>query len=176
MKKRGLLLCIALLASLLLSGCAFEKKDSMPAIGSSAVTIQLFAGDYLGRTKAEIESLLGGYVDEEYYNGGLIFRFSRSDMWFGFGYAMEDYTAIPDDAACTFVLASLDDAAAFDKAFLYKEDLNEKLGLSFEGPSFNEHDGIYDFYAETDAFFCSVSCNESGIAVLDEDYITYMQK
>lgn len=173
MKKSGLLLLISLFATCLLTGCSLQQNGALPVSGTDTVQINLYAKEYLGVSKSQIEPLLGGLVEEEYYNGGLIFRFSRSDIWFGFGCGTDSFPDIPEDAQCEFILAPLKSAADFEKAFLSEADLTEKLGFSFGDPSFNEHDGIYDYYAEENGIICSVSCSEDGTVSLDEDYVTY---
>ncbi len=180
MRKNGLLLTLFLTACMLI-GCTAQQnsktnQSAKPTATSTPEPVQItrFAEDYLGLTLAQIESMLGSISAEEYYNGGLIFRFKQSDIWFGFGSGTESYPNIPKNSSCVYILAPLTDAAAFDYAVLTKEDISKELGYSFEDMSYDEHDGIYQYYAEKGNTSCLVSCSEDGTILRDTDFVTYI--
>lgn len=173
MKRKAFFLSICMIFSCFLSGCMLAPGRSKPVISDDTVTVRLHAQDYIGREKAEVESLLGGFVQEEYYNGGLIYRFARSNMWFWFGTDAETFDQIPNNAKCCFVLAPLAEAASFNAETVSAATLSEKLDMAFFGPAYNELDCVYNFSAEKNGIACTVSCNENGIASVKDDFVTY---
>ncbi len=173
MKSKGILLVISILLLYLLSGCVVSPDSAKPVVSDDTVSVRLFAKDYIGKDKAQIESLLGGFVQEEYYNGGLIHQFARSDMWFHFGTDSETYADVPKSATCCFVLAPLQDAGHFDNETISGAELSETLGMDFGAPVYDEMDCMYNYVAEQDSISCLVSCDDNGIVSVKEDFITY---
>lgn len=175
MKRKGILLLTGLLSLCLLSGCITRRLDNaLPVISTQKpIQVNLFSKDYIGKDKVEVEALLGGFVQEEYYNGGLIYKFSGSDMWFWFGTNSDTYNDVPNDAACCFVMAPLSDAAAFTEDSVSKDALSNALGFSFDEPVFNEMDEIYNYYAVENGISCTVSCSDDGTVSIENDYIIY---
>ena len=175
MKRTITWILIGALAFSALCGCVWIPKETVPASGEQeTVKVHLYAADYLGKSKAEIASLLGGFTEETYYNGGMIYKFSRSDMWFWFGNDTAAFADVPEDAACCFVMAPLSLAADFASYVVSEEELSETLGFSFGEPSYNEMDEMYNYIATENGVTCIVSCSEDGIASVKDDYITYM--
>ncbi|MBQ4086683.1 MAG: hypothetical protein IJC78_00365 [Clostridia bacterium] len=173
MKQKTLFLSVCILILCLLSGCVITPGQSKPVISDDTVTVHLFAKDYIGKEKAEVESLLGGFVQEEYYNGGLIYKFARSDMWFWFGVYSAPYAEVPSDATCCLVIAPLAEAAVFETETVSANELSEKLGFSFTEPTYNELDCLYNYAAEQDGISCFVTCADDGTVFVNEDIATY---
>lgn len=175
MKRNITWLLIGILSVYLLMGCVRIPKETVPASGKQeTVEVHLYAADYLGKSKQEVTALLGGFVEEMYYNGGMIYRFARSDMWFWFGNEAASFSEVPEDAACSFVMAPLSVAADFSSYVVSGEELSQTLGFSFGEPSYNEMDEMYNYIATENGISCTVSCGEDGIASVKDDYITYM--
>lgn len=174
MKRKGIVLLICIYLVFLLSGCMLVLPHrAKPVVSDDTVSVRLFAKDYIGKDRAQIESLLGGFVKEEYYNGGLLYNFARSDMWFWFGTDAESYEQVPADATCCFVMAPLSDAAAFSDTSVSGKELSLKLGFDFRKPIFNEMDSLFQYSAEKDGISCVVSCGEDGVASTSEDFVIY---
>lgn len=176
MKRNICLAGMSLLCFVLLCGCLGHTKQTVPAMSEETVKIDLFAKDYLNKSKTQIETLLGGLVEEEYYNGGLIYRFARADMWFWFGTDSVSFSQVPEDALCCFVMAPLSSAADFASYAVSEPELSETLGFSFGTHTFNEMDGIWNYAATEGGITCIVSCNENGVVSVKDDFITYITK
>lgn len=175
MKRTITFILIAVFTCSLLMGCVWIPKETVPVSGKEeTVKVHLYAADYLGKTKQEVTTLLGGFAEEMYYNGGMIYRFARSDMWFWFGDDAASFAATPEGAECSFVMAPLSLAADFASYVLSETELSETLGFSFGAPSYNEMDEMYNYIATENGVTCTVSCSEDGIASVKDDYITYM--
>lgn len=174
MKKLHCLFCSLLAFVLLVSACSIPGSPSSKK--ETDARNKYYAGDYLAMTKSEIETLLGNKVTEMYYNGGKIYQYEKSLVWFSFDDPQENYDDIPKDAQCFYVMASLRQAATFKRLTVDRNELSETLKFSFGEPEFIEHDGIFMMSAENKAAYCSVSCTEEGIASIDEDYIVYTLK
>lgn len=173
MKQKTLFLSVCILILCLLSGCVLTPGLNEPVVSDDTVSVHLFAKDYIGKEKAEIESLLGGFVQEEYYNGGLIYNFARSDMWFWFGTDSKSFAEVPNHATCCFILAPLSETADFESETVSAKELSEKLGFSFTEPVYNELDCIYNYTAEQNGISCFVTCADDGTVSVGNDIATY---
>jgi len=171
MKKILCIFCIAL-SLFFLHGCVVNLSSGGAKEVFGRTDIR-YAQDYLGMTKAEITKLLGEKEEQEYYNGAMLYRFQKSDIWFWFGEGESSFRLIPDDATCVYVLTTVNGAAAFDAKTVSLDTLSDILGMTFSESVLDEHDGVFSAYATEGNIQCIVSCTEEGDVSVEKDTITF---